>query len=200
MAGGRDGGRGMAQRLPSILWPELLEWVMQQRVTITHVVDHGRVTTAGVHEGPRYAFERRLHTNGILGALAFLNDRTRFRFTGLYRAVPPALHNVGLFDRENPALNVSGAVCALEDTYCALVCASGEPIGIDDSRDDTRLAQHPKREAILSYTGVPVREPGGRVLGSLCHFDGRPRLLPASELAFFESVAPLLARWLVADA
>lgn len=173
---------------------------MQQRVTTTNEGQHSRASTAGVHFGIRDAFEQRLKTDGVLGALSLLNDRTRFRFTGLYRAVPPALHNVALFDRENPTLNVSGAICALEDTYCALVCASGEPIEIDDSRDDTRLAQHPKRDAILSYTGVAVREAGGRVLGSLCHFDGRPRLLPASELAFFASVAPLLARWLVTDA
>lgn len=173
---------------------------MQQRVLTTHDGDPLRTTAAGVHEGPREAFAQRLNTYGILAALAFLNDRTRFRFTGLYRAVPPALHNVALFDRENPTLKLSGAICALEDSYCSIVCASGDPLAIDDSRGDHRVAHHPSRDAIQSYTGVPVRDAGGRVVGSLCHFDGRPRLLPASELPVLTSVAPLLASWLVVDA
>ena len=173
---------------------------MQQRVPTTFEAQQGRGATAGVPSRLRDAFEQRLQKDGVVGALAFLNDRTRFRFTGLYRVVPPALHNVSLFDRENPTLNVSGAVCALEDTYCSIVCASGDPFAIADSRDDSRVAHHPSRDAIQSYAGVPVRQPGGRVLGTLCHFDGRPRLLPAGELAVLTSVAPLLATWLVVDA
>ncbi|MEO7711762.1 MAG: GAF domain-containing protein [Gemmatimonadaceae bacterium] len=157
------------------------------------------VAAAGDLPGLREVFEQRLTKDGILGALAFLNDRTRFRFTGLYRLVSPALHNVSLFDRENPTLNVSGAVCALEDSYCSIMCASGDPLAIADSRADARVAKHPSRDAIQSYAGVPVQQPGGRVVGSLCHFDGRPRLLPASELAVLTSVAPLLAAWLVVD-
>lgn len=172
---------------------------MQQRVTTTSEGQHARLAAAGVPHGLREDFEQRLTNDGILGALAFLNDRTRFRFTGLYRLVPPTLHNVSLFDRENPTLNVSGAVCALEDSYCSVMCASGDPLTIADSRDDTRVAQHPSRDAIQSYAGVPVRQSGGRVVGSLCHFDGRPRLLPASEVAVLTSVAPLLAAWLVVD-
>lgn len=173
---------------------------MQQRESSTFEEQHGQGDAAGGRRRLRLTLEQSLQKHGVIGALALLNERTRFRFTGLYRAVPPSLYNVALFDRENPALSLSGSVCALEDSYCALVCASGNPIAIDDSRDDSRVAHHPKRDAILSYTGVPVREPGGHVLGSLCHFDGRPRLLPATELAFLASVAPLLAGWLVADA
>lgn len=173
---------------------------MQQRVTTTSEGQHARAAVAGVPPGLREAFEQCLKKDGILGSLAFLNERTRFRYSGLYRAVPPALHNVSLFDRENPTLNVSGAVCALVDSYCSLVCASDDSFAVADSRDDVRVAQHPSRDAIQSYAGVPVRQSNGRVLGSLCHFDGRPRLLPAGELAVLTSIAPLLATWLVVDA
>ncbi|MCY7377975.1 MAG: GAF domain-containing protein [Gemmatimonadaceae bacterium] len=168
-------------------------------MTATYEGQHARAVTAGVPSGVRDAFEQRLKNDGILGALAFLNDRTRFRFTGLYRLAPPALHNVSLFDRENPTLNVSGAVCALEESYCSIIWTSGDPLVIADSRGDARVVQHSRRDAIQSYAGVPVRPPGGRLVGSLCHFDGRPRLLPASELAVLTSVAPLLAAWLVVD-
>ena len=52
--------------------------------------------------------ESSLRNAGIIGALRFLNARTRYRYTGLYHAEPPFLRNVQLFDRENPTLNVSG--------------------------------------------------------------------------------------------
>lgn len=171
---------------------------MQQRETSTFE-EHGQGDTAGVRRRLRVTFEQCLRKKGVIGALGFLNERTRFRFTGLYQLVPPKLHNVSLFDRENPTLNVSGAVCELVDTYCSIVCESGAPLTIDDSTNDSRVAHHPKRDAIQSYAGVPVKNAAGRVLGSLCHFDGRPRLLPAGELAVLTSVAPLLATWLVAE-
>ena len=173
---------------------------MEQHATTSAESRRARGATAGVPPGVQDAFELRLQKDGVIGALAFLNHRTRFRFTGLYRVVATALHNVSLFDRENPALNVSGAVCALDQTYCSIVCSSGDALAITDSRDDSRVAHHPTRDAIQSYAGVSVRQPGGRVLGSLCHFDGRPRLLPTGELDVLTAVAPLLATWLVTDA
>ena len=137
-----------------------------------------------------------LHTHGLTAALAQLNRRTRFRFSGLYRVVPPRLHNVSLFDRENPSLNLSGTVCGLSDTYCSIVSDTGQPFRVRDAMADPRLRAHPARESVQSYVGVPVRLPGGGVLGTLCHYDGRPRLLPAGELAVMHAVAPLLAPWL----
>lgn len=177
-----------------------MEPVMQQRVTTSLDVQPDRGFAAGAPSLLADAFAQRLQQDGVVGALAFLNGRTRFRFTGLYRVVSPSLHNVALFDRENPTLNVSGAVCALEDSYCSIVCASGDPFAIADSRDDPRIAHHSKRDFIQSYAGVPVRQTGGRVLGTLCHFDGRPRLLPAGELSVLTSLAPLFANCLVVDA
>jgi GAF domain-containing protein len=137
-----------------------------------------------------------LASDGLVGALALLNQRTRFRFTGVYRVVPPELHNVALFDRENPQLNVSGAVCGLTETYCSIVYESGRPFRVGDARADSRLTIHAARDSVQSYAGIPVRLPGGRVLGTLCHFDGRPRIMTARELSVLEEVAPLFVPWL----
>lgn len=142
---------------------------------------------------------RVLASGGALGALALLNQRTRFRFTGLYRVVPPELHNVALFDRENPQLNVSGAVCGLTETYCSIVYDSGRPFRVGDAPADPRLTTHAARDSVQSYAGVPVRLPGGRILGTLCHFDGRPRIMASSELTVLQEIAPLLVPWLRAD-
>lgn len=133
---------------------------------------------------------------GLRVALGRLNARTRFRFTGVYRADPPLLRNVYLVDRENPALDVSGAVCPLDETYCAITCAREARFATRDARTDERLVAHPARQSVISYAGVPLRLAGGRAWGTLCHFDLRPRLLPAAETAVLEAFAPVLVDWL----
>ena len=141
------------------------------------------------------AVERELEQGGIAAAVALLNGRTRFRYTGVYRAEPPDLRNVYLYDRENPTLNVSGATTPIETTYCSITCATDAPFTTSDARDDAGLANHPARESVISYGGVPLRHPGGRAWGTLCHFDVRPRLLPPLELEVLGLVAPVIARW-----
>ena len=128
--------------------------------------------------------------SGVGPALAWLNARTRFRFTGIYHVDPPLLRNLVLFDRENPDVNVSGAVARLDDTYCALTYATG-PVSIEDAARDERLKDHPARASIISYDGVPMRLANGQIWGTLCHFDVRPRLLTERERAVLESVAPV---------
>jgi GAF domain-containing protein len=135
---------------------------------------------------------------GIWPAVRFLNGRTRFRFTGIYRVDPPRLCNLVLFDRENPDMNLSGAVTQLEDTYCSLTYAFG-PFETDDSLSDGRLVQHASRSSIISYAGVPLRLLNGHVWGTICHFDVRPRLLPHGERTVLESVAPVLVASLQRD-
>lgn len=171
-----------------------------QRITETP----SRIVVPGAHiarvDTPASASEtasrcaRILATDGPVGALRFLNARTRFRFTGIYRADPPVLRNLWLFDRENPTLNVSGEVCPLEETYCAIVAGSQQPFRTRDARRDDRLTAHAARECVISYCGVPIRRDDGRVWGTLCHFDVRPRLLPRSEMEVLEVVATAVGR------
>jgi GAF domain-containing protein len=162
-----------------------------QRWTSSSRADAARAASDSIL-AVRQSFERRLRSDGLAAALAMLNQRTRFRFTGLYRVVPPKLHNVALYDRENPTLSIAGAVTALDETYCSIVQELGRAFRVSDAPGEARLRAHPARESVQSYAGVPVRLPGGRVLGTLCHFDGRPRIMPASEVAVLLEVAPLL--------
>ena len=165
---------------------------------------HSSATLAdAVPVGPRDATTRRvvrevrarLSGDGVLAALAWLNARTRFRFTGLYRAEPPLLRNLYLVDRENPALNVSGEICPLDETYCAITCASDAEFTTSDARRDGRLVEHPARRSVISYAGVPVRL-GAGAQGTLCHYDLRPRLLPPTELVHLDAVASVFGDWL----
>jgi len=141
-------------------------------------------------------FAELLRDRGLHAALGYLNARMRYRFTGLYHAEPPLLHNIGLFDRENPDVDPSGAVTQLDETYCAITCATAKPFVTADASSDTRLEMHAARDSILCYAGVPVRLESGRMWGSLCHFDLRPRLLSTGELAALGTVAPVVAEWL----
>lgn len=139
---------------------------------------------------------RMLRSSEVVPALAYLNARTRFRFTGIYRVEPPFLRNLHLFDRENPTLNVSGNVCPLKDTYCSIAARSDRGFATPDSRADRRLEAHGARDSVISYCGIPIPMEDGRVWGTLCHFDVRPRLIPPAELPVLESVVTLFAEWI----
>jgi len=141
-------------------------------------------------------FAQLLHERGLHDALGFLNERTRYRFTGLYRADPPLLRNVGLFDRENPDIDPSGAVTKLDETYCSIPCSTSRPFITVDAANDDRLVAHTVRDSVLCYAGVPIRLTTGQPWGTLCHFDLRPRLLVGDELGALTSVAPVLAEWI----
>ena len=155
--------------------------------------EHGRPSAA--HALLRHLREA-FASSGMPGALAYLNGRTRFRFTGVYRAEPPLLRNLCLYDRENPRVLSRGEVTELESTFCSVVCGTAAAFATSDAARDQRTRRHPAGERFLSYVGVPIREPGGRVWGTLCHFDPRPRLVPPGEVAALESVSPLIGAWL----
>jgi GAF domain-containing protein len=137
---------------------------------------------------------------GVHPALGWLNGRTRFRFTGVYRVHGALLVNLGLFDRENPLLNLAGGASPLDESYCAFAAHTSSAFMTADSRADSRLRLHAKRDIVLSYAGVPIRLAGGGVVGTLCHYDARPRFVAPDELAVLEAVAPAFGEWLFARA
>lgn len=149
-----------------------------------------RTTDSSAHVLVPHGTHRKLRE-----VLARLNARTRYRYTGVYRVAPPVLENVGLFDRENPTLNVSGDIHLLEETYCNIVRETRKPFLIDDSHADARVAEHPARDRIVSYCGIPLHV-DGEIHGVLCHYDPRPRIAPPGEMEFLRSMEPELAAFL----
>ena len=143
-----------------------------------------------------WSCEKCLREGGIIDALRFLNQRTRYRYTGVYHVDPPLLRNIYLFDRENPTLNLSGEVKPLYETYCGIVRQTNSTVRFVNALENAHLEAHPAREMVLSYCGVPIRSEDGLTSGTLCHYDGRPRLLSAQETQILEGAASLFARWL----
>ena len=147
----------------------------------------------GAFEDVVYSCAEMLASAGPIAVLAYLNSRTRFRFTGIYRADPPNLLNLHLYDRENPKLNLSGGECGLDESCCALFWKDAAPFETLNARRDRRAMTQVARERVLSYCGVPIRSPKGFVQGALCHYDVRPRIVPRSETGVLEHVASLLS-------
>lgn len=170
---------------------------MQQHRARTGAADH--TPRARADRSKRVMTELRsiLHDHGVHAALGFLNARTRFRFTGIFQVDPPLLRNIHLFDRENPTLNVSGAVSSVDIGYCGIASATNAPFRTRNARRDPRLMTHPARDSMLAYAGVPIRLPSGAAWGTLCHFDWRPRLMPPGELPLLEAAVSIVTGWLV---
>lgn len=141
------------------------------------------------------AFTAALESDGLFGGLRFLNQRTPHRFSGIYRFAGGELHNIHLYDRENPVPTVA-PVIALGETYCSLVGGANHPLVLTDTRHDPRAADHPARESIVSYTGAPIPNPDGSPFGTLCHFDMRPHLFGDLDIALLTEAARLLRTYI----
>lgn len=138
-----------------------------------------------------------LASEGVTGALRFLNKRTPHRFTGIYRFDPPVLRNLYLVDAFAPE-TTSGDDAPMTETYCSIVGASERPFTTPNARLDDRLASHPARDSVISYCGVLLRAADGEPFGTLCHFDLKPCDVPVAELPMMEYAAPLLVALLPA--
>ncbi|MGH9172605.1 MAG: diguanylate cyclase [Acidimicrobiales bacterium] len=82
-----------------------------------------------------------------------------------------------------------------DDWFCAYVVARGEVVVVTDARSDDRFCPMPlvtSKPGLISYAGVPIRAPGGEVVGALGVFDIRPRSLNLPELRTLKDLATLL--------
>lgn len=131
-----------------------------------------------------------LHADGLHGGLAWLNQRTPYRFTGIYRYEGDMLRNVALFDRWSPEVR-QGADAPMAETFCAIVRDSGEWLEVDDAPRDERFPWM-QRNAVVCYCGALLRDAAGAPFGTVCHFDVQ-RCQPArSEVDLLLAAGPLL--------
>ena len=134
-------------------------------------------------------FRKELRRAGLYSSLGYLNSRSIYRYTGIYLFEPPMLRCACLFDRENPAVHTM-ADLALRDSYCGIIGRFRETLIINDSLNDARLEGHSAREKAQSYYGIPLCDSVGACIGTLCHWDVRPRLTTMDEIGVLYAVAP----------
>lgn len=70
------------------------------------------------------------------------------------------------------------AICAIEDSMCAVVLADARHVLVSDAREDARFADNPfvtgERDTVRFYASSPLVTPDGVVIGTLCVFDDVP--------------------------
>jgi GAF domain-containing protein len=135
---------------------------------------------------------KKLVSGGLVReALALLNSMTAHRFTALYRFDRETLRNMYFFDRENPTVETTDAIPVMA-SYCVYVRETNRAFETTHAREDDRVRDHPKREVLQAYCGVPRLDEGGLSFGSVCHFDFAPRAISAENLALMEAFAGLI--------
>jgi len=132
-----------------------------------------------------------LAAEGIRAAVIYLNSLSAFRFTSLYRFEGEVARDIFFFDRESPGMEDAPDVLLMA-TYCVFLRETRDDLTIHDSLCDERVRDHPKREKVRSYCGVPLVNGDGKVFGSVCHFDFKPVLIADADVELLERMGALV--------
>ena len=138
------------------------------------------------------SFHARLQAEGVRAALAELVARTDYRFIAIFRFEGGKASAAVYYDRENPGQRLADEVPEVA-TYCCYVRDSRGVFTTADALIDQRLDNHAARDVVRSYCGVPVMDPEGKLLGTLCHYDLVPRDPAQLDLELLLQVASTLA-------
>ena len=132
-----------------------------------------------------------LDRGDVRAAIIFLNGLTEHRFTSLYRFDDETLTNLYFFDRDDPNQESTPSIPVMA-SYCVFVRSTRRTFTIPDALHDDRVRGHPKRQELQSYCGVPLLDEGGKMFGTICHYDFRPIPITDPNVWLLEEVATLL--------
>lgn len=127
---------------------------------------------------------RALYSTGLLDASP---DAAYDRLVGIAAealAVPTAAVSLVDHDRQYlfSAVGLTGELektrqTPIDQSVCQYVVNSGEPLIVEDARAHPLLKDHPTvlSESLLAYVGMPLTDPSGQTIGTLCVWDSQPR-------------------------
>jgi len=84
---------------------------------------------------------------------------------------------------------------ARDHWFCSHVVATGRPLVVANARADDRfkdIAAVTSEPGVVAYAGVPLRAPGGEIIGALAVLDTAVREFPESELPDLADLASLI--------
>lgn len=148
------------------------------------------------HEQQRLAALRRLQ---IINTPPEERYESLTRIARLFYGVDIALFN--LVDEEDVWLKARQGVpeetlrTSRDISFCSHTISHDRPLVIGDTLQDPRFCESPLVRGyphIRFYAGVPVREPTGFKIGTLCIMDSSPRELAAPDLQMLRSLAGLV--------
>ncbi len=137
-------------------------------------------------------FSLALQQRGVRDALKVLVELTDYRFISIFRFSDGKAKSVVHVDRHDLSQMQTDEV-ADTATYCCYVRDTGGNFTTADALIDPRTADHPAREVVRAYCGIPVMTPEGELLGTLCHYDTEPRLAGQIDLELMLRVSSALA-------
>jgi hypothetical protein len=84
-------------------------------------------------------------------------------------------------------------------SICGYTIQTNHGFFVEDATLDPRFAESffVVAAGLRSYAGVPIRDPSGYMVGTLCVFDDRPRRFADSEIATLRSLAHLIEKQLL---
>ena len=129
--------------------------------------------------------------DGIQFGLQYLNSLSQHRYTGLFLFNGDTLINTFIYDRQSAVQNLFPEKPA-NHSYCLSVKHSGQPFQVDNAALDQRVKDHPNRDKVRSYCGVPLRDHDGNIFGTLCHFSPDPCHSENDEILLMQSFAAVL--------
>jgi GAF domain-containing protein len=135
-----------------------------------------------------------IERGGVEAGLQFLNARTAYRYTAIYRLEGGMMRNIYLYDRQGELVS-DFAVVPLGDSFCQFVMAEGV-FCTSDSGQDERLLGHSYQGVLNAYFGLPLSRKPGTLYGTFCHFDFKPQVIEDREIEFLQSVTPWLLDYL----
>lgn len=142
------------------------------------------------------AFKAKLEAGGVEAAIEFLNSRTPFRYSAIFRLEGDQIRNLYLYDRKHQTVSQpQSQPQPLRESFCQMVVDEGT-FTTAHSAVDARVDGHAKQGVFNAYVGLPLSDAAGSIFGTFCHFDPEPKSLDTPEIPFLEAVTPLLMPYL----
>jgi GAF domain-containing protein len=115
-------------------------------------------------------FSKLLISDGIRAALYSVLRHSSYRFISIFRFMDGKATSCVHVDREDLLASQADEVPDTA-TYCLHVRNSNRPFVTANAAWDARTSNHPARDVVLSYCGVPILASDGTLIGTLCYYD-----------------------------
>ncbi len=138
-------------------------------------------------------------TTELREVLQRLNTASGCRFTSLLIfGENDAVRSLWTYDRDRPKLDPFPLGLPVHASYCVLVREAGEMCVVEDARTDPRTTEHPERDQLTRYIGVPLFGPDGKIIGTVCSYDAEPRPVAQKTRDAVAAVARDIEPWVLA--
>jgi GAF domain-containing protein len=80
-------------------------------------------------------------------------------------------------------------------SVCRYAVATGEPLVVEDARAHPKLHDHPAVTdgTLVAYAGIPLIDPAGMAIGTLCVWDDKPHQWSTSHVQILDDLAHIVS-------